>query len=104
FFNSSDDVTRVINNFQNRFMVALSEVNKVPDGMKVESQSEENMKSKFIDIGPKSLLAIGTTYETQQILHGTKVLGEKNMDNFNNRKLCLVNIDHQNVALSYTNN
>ncbi|KAF0526233.1 hypothetical protein F8M41_014133 [Gigaspora margarita] len=132
YLDGPGDAARVINRFQNRFMIGLSEVNKVPDGMKVELQVEEkytcvinrwpviytllvlsgligligcyyilSMKSKFIDIGPKSLLAIGTTYETQQILRGTKVLGEKNMDVFNNRKLCLVNIDHQNVALSF---
>ncbi|CAG8793677.1 12963_t:CDS:1, partial [Racocetra fulgida] len=130
FVNSSDDAAQITNRFQNRFMVALSEVNKVSDGMKVELQVEEkytcvvnrwpviysllvlsgligligcyyilSMKSKFIDIGPRSLLAIGTTYETQQSLRSTKVLGEKNMDIFNSRNLCLVNVDHQNVAL-----
>ncbi|CAG8523036.1 6047_t:CDS:1 [Diversispora eburnea] len=136
FFQSPDDVSRAIDSLKNRFIVALSEVNKVSDGMNIGLQIEGtyscvvnrwpviylllalsgligligcyytiSMKSKLIDIGPKSLLALGTTYETQQILRSTSVLGEENIAAFNSDKVCLIDIEHQNVnwsTLSFT--
>ncbi|RHZ63853.1 hypothetical protein Glove_327g54 [Diversispora epigaea] len=137
FFQSPDDVSRAIDSFRNRFMVALSEVNKVSDGMSIGLQIEGTyscvvnrwpviylllalsgltgligcyytlkVKSKLIDIGPKSLLALGTTYETQQILRSTSVLGEENIATFNSDKVCLIDIKYQDVnwpTLSFIN-
>jgi len=61
-----------------------------------------SMKSRLIDIGPKSLLALETTDETQQLLRSTEVLGETT---FNNYKIRIINTDNQNViwpTLSFT--
>ena len=64
-----------------------------------------SMKSKLVDIGPKSLLALGTTNETQQILRSIGGPGETNMATFNNYKIRIINTDNQNViwpTLSFT--
>ncbi|CAG8693774.1 4009_t:CDS:1 [Acaulospora morrowiae] len=133
FFNDSRDFPRVVDNFRNRFIVALSEINKVSDGMSIYLKVKEMyvcvvnqwlvvylllalsgsigligcyyiliMKSKLINIGPKSLLALGMTNETKQILHSIGEFSETNMSTFNKDKICIINLDNQTPTLSIT--